>query len=86
MDFPRPARHRIKGGHYIAGVPFYRQGEDSCGSAALASVASFWGQQVNMEQIKVRVYLSGTARHAPMDMERFRAEAGFRRFFHRHPC
>ena len=65
-------------GHYIAGVPFYRQGEDSCGPAALASVASFWGQQVNVEQIKVRVYLPELRGTLPMDMERFMREAGFR--------
>jgi ABC-type bacteriocin/lantibiotic exporter with double-glycine peptidase domain len=65
-------------GHYITGVPFYRQGEDSCGPAALASVISFWGQQVNMEQIKVRVYLPELRGTLPMDMERFLHERGFR--------
>ncbi len=65
-------------GHYITGVPFYRQGEDSCGPAALASVASFWGQPVNMEQIKVRVYLPELRGTLPMDMERFLRETGFR--------
>lgn len=67
-----------QGGHYIAGVPFYRQGEDSCGPAALASVASFWGQSVNVEQIKARVYLPELRGTLPMDMERFLREAGFR--------
>lgn len=64
-------------GHYIAGVPFYRQGEDSCGPAALAGVASFWGQQVSVEQIKSRVYLPELRGTLPMDMERFMREAGF---------
>jgi ABC-type bacteriocin/lantibiotic exporter with double-glycine peptidase domain len=65
-------------GHYIVGVPFYRQEENSCGPAALASVASFWGQQVNAEQIKDRVYLPELRGTLPMDMERFLREAGFR--------
>jgi len=65
-------------GHYIAAVPFYRQEENSCGPAALAGVASFWGQQVNVEQIKVKVYLPELRGTLPMDMERFMREAGFR--------
>jgi ABC-type bacteriocin/lantibiotic exporter with double-glycine peptidase domain len=65
-------------GHYIAGVPFYRQEENSCGPAALASVSSFWGQQVNVERIKVKVYLPELRGTLPMDMERFLREAGFR--------
>lgn len=65
-------------GHYIAGVPFYRQEENSCGPAALAGVAAFWGQQVDMEQIKVKVYLPELRGTLPMDMERFMREAGFR--------
>lgn len=65
-------------GHYIENVPFFRQGENSCGPAALASVASFWGQQVNVEKIKARVYLPELRGTLPMDMERFLREAGFR--------
>lgn len=77
MDFSALRPGIEERGHYIAGVPFYRQGEDSCGPAALASVSSFWGQQVNMEQIKVRVYLPELRGTLPMDMERFLREAGF---------
>ncbi len=64
-------------GHYIAGVPFYRQKEDSCGPAALASVASFWGQQVNVDLIRAKVYLPQLRGTLPMDMERFLRDAGF---------
>jgi ABC-type bacteriocin/lantibiotic exporter with double-glycine peptidase domain len=64
-------------GHYIENVPFYRQGENSCGPAALAGVASFWGQQVNVEQIITRVYLPELRGTLPMDMERFMREEGF---------
>jgi ABC-type bacteriocin/lantibiotic exporter with double-glycine peptidase domain len=78
MDFSALRPGIEERGHYIAGVPFYRQGEDSCGPAALASVASFWGQQVNVEQIKARVYLPELRGTLPMDMERFMREAGFR--------
>ena len=65
-------------GHYIENVPFYRQGENSCGPAALASIASFWGKPVNLEEIKARVYLPELRGALPMDMERFLREAGFR--------
>ncbi len=65
-------------GHYIADVPFYRQGEDSCGPAALASVASFWGEQVNVDAIRAKVYLPKLRGTLPMDMEKFLSESGFR--------
>lgn len=64
-------------GHYIRGVPFYRQEENSCGPAALASVAAFWGQQVSLDQIKARVYAAELRGTLPMDMEHFMREAGF---------
>ncbi len=65
-------------GHYIVNVPFYTQDEDSCGPAALASVVSFWGQPVSLEEIKKKVYLSELRGTLPMDMERYLREAGFR--------
>jgi ABC-type bacteriocin/lantibiotic exporter with double-glycine peptidase domain len=65
-------------GHYISNVPFYRQEENSCGPAALASVASFWGQRVNLEQIRASVYVAKLRGTLPMDMERFMREAGFK--------
>ncbi len=64
-------------GHYIENVPFVRQGENSCGPAALASVASYWGQQADLAQIKARVYLPELRGTLPMDMERFMREEGF---------
>ncbi len=65
-------------GHYIGNVPFYRQEESSCGPAALASVASFWGQRVNLDQIKASVYVAELRGTLPMDMERFMREAGLK--------
>ncbi len=68
-------------GHYIANVPFYHQGEDSCGPAALASVVSFWGRTgVTVEEIKARIYLPELRGTLPMDMERYLRDAGFRTF------
>ncbi len=64
-------------GHYIEGVPFYRQGESSCGPAALASVAAFWGQEVSLDQIIARVYLPELRGTLPMDMEKYLQERGF---------
>jgi ABC-type bacteriocin/lantibiotic exporter with double-glycine peptidase domain len=64
-------------GHYIRGVPFYRQGENSCGPAALASVVAFWGREVSLDQIKAKVYVAELRGTLPMDMEHFMREAGF---------
>ncbi len=64
-------------GHYIEGVPFYRQGESSCGPAALASVAAFWGKEVNLDSIVARVYLPELRGTLPMDMEKYLQERGF---------
>jgi hypothetical protein len=44
-------------GHYIEGVPFYRQSESTCGPAALASVLAFWGRAESLERITAGVYL-----------------------------
>jgi ABC-type bacteriocin/lantibiotic exporter with double-glycine peptidase domain len=64
-------------GHYIDGVPFYRQKESYCGPAALASVLGFWGRPASLEQITAAVYLPELRGTLPMDMENFMREAGF---------
>ncbi len=64
-------------GHYIEGVPFYRQKESSCGPAALAGVLAFWGRPSNLERITAKVYLPELRGTLPMDMETFLREAGF---------
>jgi ABC-type bacteriocin/lantibiotic exporter with double-glycine peptidase domain len=65
-------------GHYIEGVPFYRQSESTCGPAALASVLAFWGRQVNLEEITAKVYLPKLRGTLPMDMESYARGAGFK--------
>ncbi|HXY55387.1 MAG TPA: C39 family peptidase [Nitrospirota bacterium] len=67
-------------GHYIEGVPFYRQQEYSCGPAALASVLAFWGRPANLEQITAAVYIPKLRGTLPMDMENFMRDAGFETF------
>jgi ABC-type bacteriocin/lantibiotic exporter with double-glycine peptidase domain len=64
-------------GHYIEGVPFFRQGEYDCGPAALASVLSYWGALRSVEEITARVYTPKLRGTLPLDMERFVKEAGF---------
>lgn len=64
-------------GHYIDGVKFYRQDEDSCGPAALAALVSFWGREISPEEIRSRVYLSELRGTLPMDMEAFLRDSGF---------
>jgi ABC-type bacteriocin/lantibiotic exporter with double-glycine peptidase domain len=66
-----------KRGHYIEGVPFFRQSESTCGPAALANVISFWGRSANIDDITAKVYLPALRGTLPMDMERFARESGF---------
>lgn len=63
-------------GHYIEGVPFYKQSDSTCGPAALAAVFAFWGRQVNLEEITSRVYLPQLRGTLPMDMESYARETG----------
>jgi hypothetical protein len=64
-------------GHYIQGVPFYKQSDDTCGPAALAAVLAFWGRQANLEEITAKVYLPELRGTLPMDMESFSRASGF---------
>jgi len=64
-------------GHYIEGVPFYRQSESTCGPAALACVLAFWKHPVDLEQITAKIYLPELRGTLPMDMEKFARDAGF---------
>lgn len=64
-------------GHYIPGVPFYKQNEDTCGPAALAGVLAYWGSSVAPDDIAARIYLPKLRGTLPMDMEAFAREAGF---------
>jgi ABC-type bacteriocin/lantibiotic exporter with double-glycine peptidase domain len=65
-------------GHYIEGVPFYRQSESTCGPAALASMFAFWGRPKSLETITAGVYLPKLGGTLPMDMESFAREDGFK--------
>ncbi len=65
-------------GHYIEGVPFYRQSESTCGPAALASVLAYWGRPEPLERITTEVYLPKLGGTLPMDMVSFAQKAGFK--------
>jgi len=65
-------------GHYIEGVPFYRQSESTCGPAALASILAYWGRPETLERITAAVYLPKLGGTLPMDMVSFAQEAGFK--------
>jgi hypothetical protein len=67
-----------KKGHFIYGVPFFKQRDSSCGPAALASVTSYWGKKVSMDQVIAKVYLPQLQGTLPMDMESFLREHGFK--------
>ncbi len=64
-------------GHYIQGVPFYRQSEDTCGPAALAGVLAFWGRPAVLDEITAKVYVPKLRGTLPMDMENYARSAGF---------
>jgi len=65
-------------GHYIDGVPFFRQTEQDCGPAALASVLSFYGRRADLAAITAAVYLPKLGGTLPMDLERYAKDAGFK--------
>lgn len=65
-------------GHYIEGVPFFRQSESTCGPAALAGILAFRGRPESLERITAKVYLPELRGTLPMDMENFAREAGFK--------
>jgi hypothetical protein len=65
-------------GAYIEGVPFYKQSEDTCGPAALASILAFRGHPESLESITERIYLPELRGTLPMDMEAYAQKAGFR--------
>lgn len=77
MDFATLRPGIESRGHYIEGVPFYRQEEGSCGPAALAAVTSFWGMRMSLQEITAKVYLPKLRGSLPMDMENFLRDKGF---------
>jgi len=71
-------RHGIETrGHYIHGVPFYKQNEDTCGPAALAGVLAYWGRSDTLDDITAQIYIPKLSGTLPMDMENYARKAGF---------
>ena len=64
-------------GHYIEGVPFYKQSEDTCGPAALAGVLAFWDKPASLDDITAAIYVPKLKGTLPMDMEDYARKAGF---------
>ncbi len=64
-------------GHHIKGVTFYPQGQHTCGPAALAGIASYWGRTINMGRIAADLYIPELRGTLPADMERLLRETGF---------
>jgi ABC-type bacteriocin/lantibiotic exporter with double-glycine peptidase domain len=64
-------------GHYIEGVPFFKQSESTCGPAALASVMSYWGSSADLDRITRKIFLPKLGGTLPMDMESYAKEQGF---------
>jgi ABC-type bacteriocin/lantibiotic exporter with double-glycine peptidase domain len=65
-------------GHYIGGVPFFRQTGHDCGPAALAGILAFYGRPVDLETITASIYLPKLRGTLPMDLERYAKDAGLR--------
>ena len=63
-------------GHYIVGVPFFRQTGQDCGPAALAGVLAFYGRPADLEAITASIYLPKLRGTLPMDLERYAKGAG----------
>lgn len=62
-------------GHYISGVPFFRQTGQDCGPAALAGILAFHGRPADLEAITASIYLPKLRGTLPMDLERYAREA-----------
>ena len=65
-------------GHYIGGVPFFRQTGHDCGPAALAGILAFYGRPVDLETITASIYLPKLRGTLPMDLERYAKDAGLK--------
>jgi len=63
-------------GHYIGGVPFFRQTEQDCGPAALAGVLAFHGKPADLKTITASIYLPKLRGTLPMDLERYAKGSG----------
>lgn len=58
-------------GHYIEGVPFFKQAEDDCGPTAMASVLGFLGRHTMPEEIRAEIFTPKLRGTLPMDMEQY---------------
>jgi ABC-type bacteriocin/lantibiotic exporter with double-glycine peptidase domain len=65
-------------GHYIGGVPFFRQTAYDCGPAALAGILAFYGRPVDLEAMTASIYLPKLRGTLPMDLERYAKESGLK--------
>jgi len=72
-------RHGIEvRGHYIDGVPFFRQTGQDCGPAALAGILAYHGRPADLEAITASIYLPKLRGTLPMDLERHARELGLK--------
>jgi ABC-type bacteriocin/lantibiotic exporter with double-glycine peptidase domain len=63
--------------HAIPGVPFFPQQEYRCGPASLASVLSYWGEEVSLESVTEEIYLPKLKGSLSLDLERGARARGF---------
>lgn len=76
LDFMKTGPGNDYQGRFIDRVPFFRQSEDDCGPAALASVLSYFGKDIAISDIKAAVYTPALRGSLPMDMERYARSTG----------
>lgn len=74
--FDEISRGVEKAGHYIARVPFFKQAEDDCGPAALASVLGFLGRRRMPAEIRAEVFTPKLRGTLPMDMVQYARRQG----------
>ncbi len=68
----------IKSGKVISGVPFIKQNDKFCGPAAMASVLSYYGDDVTQEEVAEKVYTPKLEGALISDMENFARESGYK--------
>ncbi len=76
IDFKKEIKTDPERGHYISGVPFFRQEEAMCGPASLASVLNYYGVETTPEEIAEAYFSDEAGGVFPMDLELFARDKG----------
>jgi uncharacterized protein YvpB len=78
---PQILKSNLPSNHMIAGVPWYRQGNEECGPTSLAMVLNFYGRNVTKDEISLWLLKAGKHGTNPDDLEYYAGQKqGFKTF------